>query len=242
MAVKTANGTYFYGVLIEPKSPILKFDSTIMVPAPSKQPEEGGVIAQWVGLQPSPQLMQNVITNEGTNGQWAFEPFFCCHLLEMVHTNSTLLNSSTQLTSQVYPGDALTTLFRWNPLCQTWYDNWLVTVGDKRHAAGELPIGGGLVLGPFNQLYADHSTTNKPYALLQIELQQGMFWDWGTVYFRDILVEAQTQTTEWCTGSWTVYEGRDTLIWNRTTPIATVNVGVNTTTCYVASIVFIGHK
>ncbi|KAF8856050.1 hypothetical protein BDZ45DRAFT_692161 [Acephala macrosclerotiorum] len=156
--------------------------------------KDGNLAGIWAGLQPVPELLQQVIGNEGPAGQ-------------------------------------------------SWYDNWLLTIGDEGHTAGEVPMGGGLIVGPYDGLYAANSNTSKPYAMLMVETQQGQWWDWGTIYWKDVLIEAQTQATDWCTGDWSgnVQNGWDKLIWNRTTPVATVDAVTNTMTCYIASIVFIGH-
>lgn len=69
-------------------------------------------------------------------------------------TTSEFERELYQLTFIVYPGDTITTLFRWNPMTQNWFDNWLLQPGVQGNAAGETPLGGGLITdGHFDTAY-----------------------------------------------------------------------------------------
>ncbi|KUJ23846.1 uncharacterized protein LY89DRAFT_744389 [Mollisia scopiformis] len=224
--VHAANSS-FYGFEIPTPGPILKFDITVLIPNTSTNPLMASQIqAFWPGLQPAPQsenvLYQQVITNQGGGpGEWYLLPYWCC-------TPAT--NLATQ--RRVYPGDTLTTNFRWNAMSQNWYDNWALQPGEVGHAAGETPMGGAV--NNFNPMQK---------AEVIIELQGKGVWDWGQIVWSNIIIESQTTTTSWCTGDWEVWQGADNKFqWTRTPPVATYNADFNTTTCYIGEVVFVSHN
>ncbi|KAE8449422.1 hypothetical protein EG329_008030 [Mollisiaceae sp. DMI_Dod_QoI] len=213
----------FYGIALEPHAPIIKFDITVLIPNTSSNPlMVNNIQAFWPGLEPDPSsaLYQQVITNQGGGP----EDGTSCHF-----------------GAALYPGDTLTTLFRWNPMSQNWFDNWLLQPGEKGHAAGETPTGGGLITdGHFDTAYKNSHYSPFKQALIMIELQRQGVWDWGQIIWSNIVIEAQTTSTDWCAGNWEGWRGPDNKFeWNNTEPVATYNAQLNTTTCYIAEIVFI---
>ncbi|PMD24466.1 hypothetical protein NA56DRAFT_700102 [Hyaloscypha hepaticicola] len=182
----------FYGVWIGagPDAIITKFESTLIIPAgsPDKTPAND-VQAFWPGMEPAEYdgVFQNVITNQGGGpGEWYLLPFYCC-------------NPATNLTAQmrVWPGDAVKNVFSLDIPSGKWYNNWVVTPGQQGNAAGQKPFGGGFVFDPA----IDTETKGAPYtnALLTIELQDLGTWDFGSVLWTNVILEANTTDTAWCT-------------------------------------------
>jgi len=216
----------FYSFTFNAKAPILRFESTLLVPAASPDTSvKGNVQAIWPGLQ-TDTLLQNVLTNQGDGPhQWGQLPFACCG------PALNLIDGGIQ----VYPGDSLTNIYIWDIPSNKWLDNWALTPGPEGAKAGEKAFHGGLT---FDQGAAFKPDAKKlspgPYntAVLAIELQGLGTWDFGPVHWRNIVIEANTTATEWC--STLVSSGN--LAWEASMP--RVNTEGTVTTCYIASFIF----
>ncbi|KAG4416194.1 hypothetical protein IFR04_010651 [Cadophora malorum] len=130
--------------------------------------------------------------------------------------------------------------YQWNPETKDWYQDWLVEPGKLSHAGGVAHFGGGLVAdGHFDTKYTENKWPPGVKATLSIELQDGGKWDFGTVEWRNIIIEAQTTETDWCAN---IPEDNNNFRMQRTRPIATINGNTNSSTCYIAYITFLGLK
>ncbi|KAL2060633.1 hypothetical protein VTL71DRAFT_9274 [Oculimacula yallundae] len=229
----------FYGLEINAQAPITKFETTLLIPSvtPDHDPKSvQGLRSMWPGLEPDPVscLFQNVLSNldlppkKTEDNAWYFFPYWCCAPAQ------DLVDDRTRL----YPGDLIQNTYQWNPETQDWYQNWVIQPGKLGHAGGVQPLGGGLVTdGHFDTKYTEEKWPRMKKALLMIELQGEGKWDFGVVEWRNVLIEAQTRETAWCTE---ILDEKDDFRMVRTQPIVTVNGNTNSTTCYVAFITFLG--
>ncbi|KAH7327046.1 hypothetical protein BKA65DRAFT_554606 [Rhexocercosporidium sp. MPI-PUGE-AT-0058] len=229
----------FYGLEINSQAPITRFESTLLIPAVILDTDPDsvqGLRSMWPGLEPEPVscLFQNVLSNldlppkDTVDNAWYFFPYWCCA------PAMDLVDNRTRL----YPGDLLHNTYQWNPETKDWYQNWVVQPGELGHASGVEPLGGGLVIdGHFDTKYTEQKWPPLVKAILSIELQGEGKWDFGIVEWRNIIIEAQTRETDWCTG---IPDKKDDFRMQRTQPMATVNGNTNSTTCYIAYITFLG--
>jgi hypothetical protein len=218
----------FYSFSFAAKAPILRFESTLLVPTASPDiSANGNVQAVWPGLQ-TDTLLQNVLTNQGGDGphQWGHLPFACCG------PALNLMDGGIQ----VYPGDSITNIYLWDIPADKWLDSWAVTPGTEGSQAGEKAFHGGLTFDQKSVFKPDNAQKLTPRAydtaVLAIELQGLGTWDFGPVHWRNIVIEASTTETEWCMG----FVGSGNLDWEASTP--RVNTEGSVTTCYVASFIF----
>ncbi|CZT44765.1 uncharacterized protein RSE6_04986 [Rhynchosporium secalis] len=231
----------FYGLEILPGAPITKFESTLLVPSvtPDQDPKSvQGLRSMWPGLEPQPvsALFQNVLSNLNQaphvteNNAWYFFPYWCCApAMDLVGNRVRL-----------FPGDLLQNTYQWNSETKDWYQNWVVQPGKQGHRGGVEPLGGGLITdGHFDTKYTEEKWPPMVKALLDIEVQGEGKWDFGPVEWRNVLVEAQTKETSWCTE---IPSKKNNFRMTRTQPIATVNRNTTSTTCYVAFITFLGDE
>ncbi|KAK0113426.1 hypothetical protein ONS95_013684 [Cadophora gregata] len=226
----------FYGIEIFPQAPITKFQSTLLIPSvtPDKDPKSvQGLRSMWPGLEPDPVscLIQNVLSNLNqppkptVDNAWYFFPYWCC-------------NPAMDLVDDRVRRDLLQNTYQWNPETKNWYQNWLVEPGKLGHEGGVPPFGGGLVTdGHFDTKYTENNWSPLVKATLSIELQDEGKWDFGIVEWRNVIIEAETNETEWCVN---ILDKDDKFEMQRTQPIATVNGNTNKTTCYIAYITFLG--
>ncbi|TVY86164.1 hypothetical protein LAWI1_G008362 [Lachnellula willkommii] len=215
----------FYTVGFHPNAPILRFESTLVIPDPSPDAGPAGdVQAIWPGLQ-TDTLLQNVVTSVGGGPhEWYLLPFYCCH-------------PAGNLTSQIriYPGDLLTNSYIWDTPNNKWLDTWTLTPGAEGSKAGLDAFHGGLT---FDQTTASREQTPaivpKAYdnPVLAIELQGLGTWDFGAVQWRNIIMEANTTDTDWCTKVNT-----DNPMKMITSPPVVRTEG-NVTTCYISKLTF----
>ena len=218
----------FYIVNFDVKAPILRFESTLIIPAASPDPNiTNDVQAIWPGLQ-TDTLLQNVVTNLWPTGGgphgWYLLPFYCC---------DPPGNLTDQI--QIYPGDLLTNTFVWDVPQNKWLDNWVLTPGEEGSKAGQKAFQGGLT---FDQAIALEKAQNKiarPYDTPEfaIELQGLGTWDFGPVTWKNILIEANTTETDWCTKIKTP----SNMHIQNTAPVVTSAGTV--TSCYIGNITFI---
>ncbi|TVY75866.1 hypothetical protein LSUE1_G006078 [Lachnellula suecica] len=222
----------FFAVGLQPNKPILRFESTLIVPpgSPDASPDRL-VQAIWPGLQ-TDTLLQNVLTNQGGKAhEWFFLPFACCH------PAANLVDPV-----RVYPGDSITNTYLWDIGNDKWLNNWVLTPGAEGHKAGEKAFHGGLTFDQatafVDQPNKTAKTTARPYndAVFAIELQGLGTWDFGPVEWKNILIVANTTDSEWCTKIQTA----DPLNYSVTPPYASTSG--NLTTCYIASMTFISPK
>ncbi|CAG8977802.1 hypothetical protein HYALB_00010887, partial [Hymenoscyphus albidus] len=207
----------------------LRFESTLLIP-PGSRPHaspSGAVNAIWPGLQEG-DLLQNVLTNQkiapgNKGGQWFHLPFFCCKKAG---------NISEEV--QVYPGDALTSLYVWDGSRNLWLDSWvLASAGgwliDGKGGDGRKGFMGSVTydsaIGGGNGTYT--------HAILAIELQELGKWDWGPFTWRNVIVQARTKETTWCTK----FLSSD-LKFHTSPPVATTDGEL--TICYIGTVVFEG--
>ncbi|KAH8601834.1 hypothetical protein B0O99DRAFT_589008 [Bisporella sp. PMI_857] len=170
--LQTTQGTAFFGAFFIPDAPITLFQSTLLVPAASTAPRiPGDVQAIWPGLQNKNapvSVLQNVVTNLGTTGEWYHKPFYCCDPAKNLQGNQ-----------KVWPGDRLTSIFGLDDEKLRWSDIWYSSPGEEARIS----------LAPIRQY---------TFALLVLELQKGAKWDFGPIGWRDIIIQANTTRTEWC--------------------------------------------
>ncbi|KAF4631836.1 hypothetical protein G7Y89_g6289 [Cudoniella acicularis] len=208
----------FYSTTFYPQAPVVRFESTMIIPASSPDPiQNGHVQAVWPGVN-NKTLLQNVMTNTGGVGEWFTFPFFCCT------TSGHLANQS-----QVYPGDSLTTTYLWDQAHNKWLDSWVSSPGDAGVQAGSTGFIGGITFDP--NIAPGHDVAMDT-ASLNIELQDGSTWDFGPIIWQNILVVAQTTDDSWCTKP----SVTDNMNFQMSVP--TSNTANGTTTCYIASMVF----
>ncbi|TVY28010.1 hypothetical protein LHYA1_G005177 [Lachnellula hyalina] len=214
----------FYTVEFLPKAPILRFESTLVIPASSPDASpDGDVQALWPGLQ-TDTLLQNVVTNVGGGPhEWYLLPFYCCH-------------PAGKLTAQrrIYPGDLLTNSYIWDMAHNKWLDTWALTPGPEGSKAGLAAFQGGLTFDQTTASKEQSGLVPKPYdqPVLAIELQGHGTWDFGAVTWRNIIMEANTTETDWCTMVTT-----DNPMKLTTSPPVVRTEG-NVTTCYISQMTF----
>ncbi|KAG9237087.1 hypothetical protein BJ875DRAFT_370716 [Amylocarpus encephaloides] len=206
------------------KAPIYRFESTLIIPngSPPDKNFQGAVKAVWPGLQ-NKDLLQNVLTNqkkvasENKNEQWFHLPFFCCHPAGDFKTEV-----------QLYPGDALTSIYVWDIPHNKYLDSWTLVTANAGKDAGAKGFTGGVV---YDQKIAGGG---EPYnqAILAVELQGLGEWDFGSFTWRNIIVMARTKETKWCTKLNTTNNFK----FRTSMPVATTEGEL--TTCYIATVVF----
>ncbi|KAH6720589.1 hypothetical protein BKA61DRAFT_595165 [Leptodontidium sp. MPI-SDFR-AT-0119] len=138
---------------------------------------------------------------------------------------------------RVHPGDSLTNIFALDVPSGKWYDNYLVTpspAGVDRED-GAVPYGGGFTFDP----RVDAALKHKPLTstLMTIELQERGKWNFGTVEWRNILVEANTTETKWCEDGPVLAGGQG---FKRSCSMPTWHTVGSTTTCHIAQMIFEG--
>ncbi|TVY37775.1 hypothetical protein LOCC1_G006242 [Lachnellula occidentalis] len=201
----------FYTVGFHPKAPVLRFESTLVIPAVTPDAStDNDVQALWPGLQ-TDTLLQNVITTAGGGPhEWYLLPFYCC-------------KPAGALTSpiRIYPGDLLTNTYIWDMPNNKWLDTWALTPAPREAEQARRPsTASGVVPKPYDN------------PILAIELQGLGTWDFGRVQWRNILMEANTTDTDWCTKVTTDNPMKLIL----TPPVVRTHGSV--TTCYISQITF----
>ncbi|KAE9366711.1 hypothetical protein N431DRAFT_445415 [Stipitochalara longipes BDJ] len=237
----------FYGIKISPGAPLSRFESTLIIPAesPDTGSPYGAIRAVWPGMQgPGPTLLQQVLGNQGGPdvSNFSFVPgwyLFPYYYGKYVHL----------LKSQVRPGDRTQIIYQWNHMTSNWFINWIVEPAAASSKAGMMPWGDGLMFDQsFDKTWVANGSPHFQTAELYIEIQQRATWDWGAVEWMNILVEAETTKTAWCTGiaSFSKSEvdnagspnGDKFFNGTRSEPIATT-IG-NLMTCYIANLMYLG--
>ncbi|KAH6672282.1 hypothetical protein B0J14DRAFT_593268 [Halenospora varia] len=209
----------FYTMTFWCKADILRFQTTLIIPATTPDASEANnVQAIWPGLQ-SDTLLQNVVTNQGGGPhEWYHLPFFCCE-------------PAGQLENQkrIYPGDSLTSTYLWDNVHNKWLDSYVLRPGEEGAKAGSQGFTGGLTFDPVIA-----PGKGKPYdrAILALEFQEKGTWNFGPVIWKNVLVVALTNETKWCTG----FASTDNLRWQASAPAVHTDEGV--TTCFIAQVVF----
>ncbi|TGO45775.1 hypothetical protein BCON_0366g00030 [Botryotinia convoluta] len=183
------NANFFY-LTIDPNATITEFQSIQVVPPSSNALIiPGNVQAIWPALQNNQGIMQTVVANQGSIGEWFYIGLeFCC----------TPKDWQADKAQQVYPGDRITTKYQLMSANTGVYNvTWKVERGYSGIQAGEMsfttesffnpqehPTHGGQ--GPFNK------------ALFAIETQGGSKWDFGPVQWDQITIQADTTRSDWC--------------------------------------------
>ncbi|KAH8753726.1 hypothetical protein F5882DRAFT_385624 [Hyaloscypha sp. PMI_1271] len=184
----------FYPLFSEPNATITRFETTVSIPAnsPDRQTPDNDFQGFWPGLETKEAdfVLQNVIWNWNptlTPGEWSLHPMYCCRPM-----------GGTDNVFRLYPGDQVKSVFAIDNLTGKWHDGWSVARGQQGHVAKQVPFSGNMTFDPSIATVPDR----VPYtmAVLTIELQEEATWDFGSVTFTDITIEATTTTnTLWCT-------------------------------------------
>ncbi|KAF7943441.1 hypothetical protein EAE96_011367 [Botrytis aclada] len=198
------NANLFY-VALDPNATITSFESVQVVPLSSNALIiPGNVQAIWPALQNNLGIIQTVVANQGSIGEWFYIGLeFCCtakHLKYRADSQKTFRPEDWQAdkAQQVYPGDRITTKYQFMSASTGVYNvTWKIERGYSGIQAGEMsftaesffnpqehPIPGGQ--GPFNK------------ALFAIETQGGSKWDFGPVQWDQITIQADTTRSDWC--------------------------------------------
>ncbi|TEY78824.1 hypothetical protein BOTCAL_0045g00420 [Botryotinia calthae] len=183
------NANFSY-LTLDPNATITNFESVQVVPRSSSALViPGNVQAVWPALQNNQGIMQTVVANQGSIGEWFYIGLeFCC----------TPKDWQADKAQQVYPGDRITTKYQLMSANTGVYNvTWKVERGYFGIQAGEMfftaesffnpqehPTPGGQ--GPFNK------------ALFAIETQGGSKWDFGPVQWDQITIQADTTSSDWC--------------------------------------------
>ncbi|KAM0163119.1 hypothetical protein ACHAQE_003400 [Botrytis cinerea] len=191
------NAKFSY-LTLDPNATITKFESVQVVPRSSNALViPGNVQAVWPALQNNQGIMQTVVANQGSIGEWFYIGLeFCC----TADSQKTCRPKDWQAdkAQQVYPGDRITTKYQLMSANTGVYNvTWKVERGYFGIQAGEMsftaessfnpqehPTPGGQ--GPFNK------------ALFAIETQGGSKWDFGPVQWDQITIQADTTRGDWC--------------------------------------------
>ncbi|KAH7327047.1 hypothetical protein BKA65DRAFT_480765 [Rhexocercosporidium sp. MPI-PUGE-AT-0058] len=127
-----------------------------------------------------------------------------------------------------------------NPQSAEYSDNWLVQPGPAGNGSGIHPNGGCFTTGGgIDNTYVVNGRPPMDQAILAIQTPPPGSWDFGVVKWKNIMVEAETITTEWCTR---LPDGNGQFNWTSSDPVAAVDPERNTTTCYFASFTFLGER
>ncbi|TGO68583.1 hypothetical protein BELL_0822g00010 [Botrytis elliptica] len=183
------NANFFY-LTLDPNATITTFQSIQVVPSSSNALViPGNVQAIWPALQNNKGIIQTVVANQGSIGEWFYIGLeFCC----------TPEDWQADKAQQVYPGDRITTKYQLMSTSTGVYNvTWKVERGYSGIQAAEMsftaeshfnpqehPTPGGQ--GPFNK------------ALFAIETQGGSKWDFGPVQWDQITIQADTTRSDWC--------------------------------------------
>lgn len=95
-----------------------------------------------------------------------------------------------------------------------------------------------MINGDFDIAYDSNGHPPMVQALLAVQTLKPASWDFGVVKWKNILVEAETTVTDWCTS---VPNGNGQFNWTRSTPVVMLDQERNITTCYFASFTFFGE-
>ncbi|KAE8449416.1 hypothetical protein EG329_008024 [Mollisiaceae sp. DMI_Dod_QoI] len=228
----------FFGLSLSagPHSNILKFSSTLIIPPGSPDSTvDDEVQSFWPGIQ-GIGLLQNVVTNGGSPGQWWQLPFYCCNpavgLSKEVQGNLFLL--------LFHPGDKVTNTFALDKDTGKWNDTYIVRPSKASYASGEKFLSYGVSFDQ-NAIANDRTTIGDHFtmAIMTIELQGNGTWNWGPVEWRDILLQINTTDTNWCTTGPTLNGGQKFTYQFSKPQISAAN---NTTSCYIANMTFVSPK
>lgn len=201
--------------------PITNIQSTYIIPSIPKVPIMNATQGFWMGMQPldNNAVIQNVVGNRGdTVGEWGFWPEYCCEP-----------NLFLETSKKVYPGDQLVNSIAQNSTTGEWVLSWWLKPGTEGGAARETPFAGSFVFNP--QLYPAQNPFQNVFFL--IEVGKPSYWDFGIVAWEDILIEASTTETSWCSNPSGAMHSTSNP-WSVTPPTATVSGGV--TTCRVQAL------
>ncbi|PVH84001.1 hypothetical protein DL98DRAFT_585023 [Cadophora sp. DSE1049] len=207
----------FNAAWIDAPGRITRFESTMIVPAlPRNGSSSQALRSVWAGIQPmgAAGILQNVLMNQNTGvnnttpNTWYFLPEWCCKPSKDL----------VPLRIRQFPDDTITSLFQWN-------------------SSEVKPSGGGIMInGEFDTAY--DSNGRPPMALLAIQTPRPASWDFGVVNWKNVIIEAETTTTDWCTS---VPNGNSQFNWSKSAPVVTVDQERNITTCYFANFKFLGE-
>ncbi|TGO86381.1 hypothetical protein BPOR_0308g00010 [Botrytis porri] len=183
------NANFFY-LTLDPNATIASFESVQVVPHSSNASViPGNVQAIWPALQNNQGIMQTVVANQGSIGEWFYIGLeFCC----------TPQDWKADKAQQVYPGDHITTKYQLMSANNGVYNvTWKVERGYSGIQAGETSFTAESLFDP-----QDHPTPGGqgPFnkALFAIETQGGSKWDFGPVQWEQITIKADTTRSDWC--------------------------------------------
>ncbi|CCD43320.1 hypothetical protein BofuT4_P067280.1 [Botrytis cinerea T4] len=193
------NAKFSY-LTLDPNATITKFESVQVVPRSSNALViPGNVQAVWPALQNNQGIMQTVVANQGSIGEWFYIGLeFCC--TDRADSQKTCRPKDWQAdkAQQVYPGDRITTKYQLMSANTGVYNvTWKVERGYFGIQAGEIPFTAESSFNP-----QEHSTPGGqgPFnkALFAIKTQGGSKWDFGPVQWDQITIQADTTRGDWC--------------------------------------------
>ncbi|KAF5876684.1 uncharacterized protein Bfra_003090 [Botrytis fragariae] len=186
----------FYYLTLDPNATITmqadssKFQSVQVVPSSSNALViPGNVQAIWPALQNNQGIMQTVVANQGSIGEWFYIGLeFCC----------TPEDWQADKAQQVYPGDCIITKYQLiNANTGVYNVTWKVERGHSGTQAGEISFTAESFFYPLEHpTPGGQSPFNK--ALFAIETQGGSKWDFGPVQWDQVTIQADTTRSDWC--------------------------------------------
>ncbi|TGO64960.1 hypothetical protein BOTNAR_0082g00020 [Botryotinia narcissicola] len=184
------NANFFY-LTLDPNATITTFQSIQVVPRSSNALViPGNVQAVWPALQNNQGIMQTVVANQGSIGEWFYIGLeFCC----------TPEDWQADKAQQVYTGDRITTKYQLMSANTGLYNvTWKVERGQSGIQAGETFFTAESSFDPQEHQYANEDDQQQPLALFAIETQGGSKWDFGPVQWDQITIQADTTRSDWC--------------------------------------------
>ncbi|KAH6673133.1 hypothetical protein B0J14DRAFT_654860 [Halenospora varia] len=182
IVVALAQSINGYGLFYEPGAVITKLEVAMIMP---EIPAAPGIHYIWPGLQPNgANFVFQDVAGDYNGGSWTFSEW-------TVDSNANY-NKTDDVT--VYLGDSIDILFSLDTHTGEWLNRWTTTPGSTGQAAGETyTVASTIALESQSAAYG-----NLTQALFIIELQEGATWNFGTLTFSNITIEAQTTSTDWC--------------------------------------------
>ncbi|TGO31855.1 hypothetical protein BHYA_0395g00010 [Botrytis hyacinthi] len=180
------NANFFY-LTLDPNATITTFQSIQVVPRSSNALViPGNVQAVWPALQNKQGIMQNVVANQGSIGEWFYIGLeFCCTPEDWQADKAQQDSGADKRT--VYPGDRITTKYQLMSADTGVYNvTWKVERGQSGIQAGE------------TSFTAESSFDPQEHLLFAIETQGGSKWDFGPVQWDQISIQADTTRRDWC--------------------------------------------
>ncbi|KAB8292983.1 hypothetical protein EYC80_007347 [Monilinia laxa] len=149
----------------------------------------GDVQAFWPALQNNENMIQSIVENQGSIGEWFYIGLEYCCVPE---------DKQFDKAQQVYPGDRINTQYELaNANMGIYTVSWKVKRGQTGMKAGAIGFSAEIVFDPYeHQTPAGQGPFTK--TMFAIETQKRGIWDFGTVQWDQITIQANTTSSAWC--------------------------------------------